>query len=87
MKTIHIPKIEGEYYRVRFYKSKCRKYTLVLKEQEIAGLVIPKNTEINIDVEEYLLYNHYPYDEIEIPVYYVNRMLKFIYLEKLRNGK
>jgi len=94
MKMIKIPKIEGNcnsLFLVKFYRSKCRKYTLVLQEQEIAGIIVPKNTEINIDVEEYYKtthsVNYHLPDEIEIPVFYINRMLKLVYLNKLRNGK
>ena len=88
MKSIHIPKIKGDnndLFPVKFYRSKCRKYNIFLQKQEIAGFIVPKDTEINIDWEPYYLHCHT--DEIEIPIYYVNRMLKFIYLKELRNGK
>jgi len=86
MKTIRIPKVEGDYFRLKFYRSKCRKYDLILQKQEIAGFVVPKDTEIHIDWGIYFDF-HYPHDWVEIPVYYVNRMLRFVYLEKLRNEK
>lgn len=88
MKTIHIPKINknnNDLFPVKFYRSKSKKYTIYLQKQEIAGMEIPKDTEINIDWEEFYLHSHL--DEMEIPVYYVNRMLKFVYLEKLRNDR
>ena len=87
MKTIHIPKLAGENndtFSVKFYRSKSRKYSIFLQKQNIAGLDIPKDTEININWEMYFDI-HYPHEEIEIPIYYVNRMLRFVYLEKLRN--
>ena len=87
MKLIKIPKVEGEYFRVKFYRSKSRKYNIFLQKQNIAGIDVPKDTEIHIDWEPYFS-NTAPYsDEIEIPVYYVNRMLKFVYLEKLRKNE
>lgn len=85
MKTIHIPKVKGEFHRVKFYRSKSRKYTIYLQKQEIEGIIVPKDTEINIDWERYYLHCHS--DEIEIPVFYVNRMLRYIYLNQLRNEK
>lgn len=91
MKTIHIPKIEGDRnttFPVKFYRSKSRKYSIYLQKQNIVGLDIPKDTEINIEWEIYYLSTqcvHHCPEEIHIPVYYINRMLKFVYLEKLRN--
>jgi len=89
MKSIHIPKIKGdnnELFSVKFYRSKSRKYNIFLQKQEIAGFIVPKDTEINIDWERYFDF-HYPHETIEIPIYYVNRMLKYVYLKELRDEK
>ena len=86
MKTIHIPKVEGEYFCVKFYRSKSRRYTIYLQKQTIAGFVVPKDTMIDINWTSYYRHSRPSSEELEIPVYYVNRMLRFVYLEKLRNG-
>ena len=90
MKTINIPRIDksnDDLVCVKFYRSKSRKYIIYLQKQEIEGFVVPKDTEINIDWSVYINGTPPFSDEIMIPVYYVNRMLKFVYLDKLRNEK
>jgi len=89
MKTIKIPKIKGDgndLFPIKFYRSKSDRYNIYLQKQEIEKLVIPKGTIIDINWTKYYRHARPSSDEISIPIYYVNRMLKYIYLKNLRNG-
>jgi len=86
MKKIKIPKVDGTlFYPVFIYKSRCRKYTIVLKKQKILDIPIPIYTEMNIAWE--LLQSNHAGDIVEVPGWVINRLLKFIYIQNLRNGQ
>lgn len=82
MKKIRIPKTDSLTW-VNIKKTQTTKYSVVLKKQEIQGIVIPNNSTIGIEVST-CEFNH---DEtkISIPPYNMNRLLRFVYLEGLRN--
>lgn len=83
MKTIKIPKVEFDTW-VEIKKTQTTKYQIVLKRQEIRGLEIPNNSTISVDVDD-CEFNSTG-NKILVPAYNVNRLLKFVFMEKLRNG-
>jgi len=83
MKTIKIPKVDKP-VSVEIYKVKTTKYEIVLCKQKIAGIIVPRNTTISIETGS-LEFNH-DLSFVEVPVYNINRLLKFLYLEELRKG-
>ena len=81
MKTIKIPKV-SDFTPVCFYKGKSSRKQLVLRRQVIQGVEIPKDSTIDIDWAGYKT-NHAG-DMLHVPAQYVNRLLRFIYLENIR---
>jgi len=92
---IKIPKVDpNSWVLVKIYKMKYINFLLctkkpsfrkqiALKPQTIAGLKIPKNSTINC------IYEHINYDEIlnncSVRGEEVNRLLKYVFMENLRN--
>ena len=83
MKTIKIPKVNNPTW-VEIKKTHTTKYRVVLKKQEIAGLVIPNDSTIAVDISD-CEFNS-TFSKIEVPAYNINRLLRFVYLESLRNN-
>ena len=83
MKTIRIPKTESLTW-VEIKKTQTTKYSVVLKKQELYGIIIPNNSTIGIDTStcEFNSNN----TKINIPPYNMNRLLRFVFLENLRKG-
>jgi len=84
MKTIHIPKITNRFtYPVEIIKSKSTRSQLYLSKQIIEDIEIPKGSTIS----------HWPHKEdfnnrgdvCTVPVDKVNALLRYVYLEGLRN--
>lgn len=84
MKSIKIPKVGNDCW-VYILKSKTEKFRFYLPKQEIEGLVIPKDS--SIDVETDLCERNSSGDMAEIPAYRINRLLRYVYMDNLRKGK
>ena len=84
MKTIKIPRADGSVW-FEILKTKTEKYRIFLTSQEIEGLKIPKDSTINI--ESSTCEFNANGNKILIPEYHANRLLKFLYIESLRNHK
>lgn len=86
---IKIPKVpNGSWIQVEVYKSKYEQWSvfekIYLKKQSIAGVDIPKDSVIvakcqNINYDELL-------GKCSVEGSEINKLLKFITLEKLRNN-
>ena len=84
MKTIKIPKVDSPVW-VEIKKTQTTKYRFVLKKQEIEGIVIPNDS--TIDIESDMCEFNSNGTKVEIPVNRINRLLRFVYLDMLREGK
>lgn len=86
MKTIKIPKVpENLFYPVKIIKSKTTPYELCLCKQVIEGLEIPKDSVIRYQWNS--TESNFTGDVLNVPGIYINRLLRFVYLENLRNNK
>jgi hypothetical protein len=84
MKTIKIPKASTDFVWVKVIKSLTQKYRLFLAAQTIEGVKIPKHSTIDINTWE--LYHDKTETNYHAPSENVNKLLRYIYLEGLRNG-
>lgn len=84
MKKIRIPKVEFDRW-VEIKKTQTTRYQIVLKKQELEGLIIPNDSTISVDVES-CEFNSTG-NKILVPAYNVNRLLRFVYMEYLRKGE
>ena len=84
MKKIKIPKVEFDKW-LEIKKTQTTRYQIVLKKQELEGLIIPNGSTINIDVEG-CEFNSTG-NKILVPAYNVNVLLRFVYMELLRKGE
>lgn len=83
---IKIPKVQSEYQYtpVRILIKDSNNKELVLRQQTIQGVTIPKGSLIPlIDILEPIQHNHYG-DTVYVPTTYVNRLLKYLFFEKIR---
>lgn len=89
MKTIHIPKLpEDKFFKIKILKGKSLLingsfYKLILRKQSIEGVEIEKGTLLTVgvkycNIEAFL-------DEAEVLGKYLNPILKFSVIQKLRN--
>lgn len=85
MKTIKIPRItEGFTYPVQIFKGKCWNRTLILRKQTIEGVPVPKNSILYLDHSWDFQTNHTG-DIAEVSIECVNKLIRYLYLETLRN--
>lgn len=83
MKTIKIPKVDNPIY-VDILKSKTEKYRFFLAKQKIEDIVIPKDS--TIDIETDLCDRNHAGTRAEIPEFHINRLLRYVYIDALRNN-
>lgn len=88
MKKIKIPKIKTEYGKVFILKTKSTRRDLVLQKQTIEGVEIKKDSTIGLYEEDWLFPSDYNSTgtSVCIPAKYINDLLRFTYLENIRNG-
>lgn len=89
MKSILIPKVDAaKRITVKVYRGKTidmiHARLFILKRQLIAGIEVPKDSRIKAPLSAFT--QNYMQDEISIEGAYVNKLLKYLFLESLRNG-
>ena len=85
MKTIKIPRIvDGYTHPVKIIKSESTDKKLTLRRQTIQTVAIPKGSVIHLDRYDYSITNHFG-DIAEVPIEYINKLIRYLYLETLRN--
>jgi hypothetical protein len=86
--TIRIPKVDAQKsYTLKVFKSKTLNFKgysiLYLKQHKLEGIVIPNEFEVKLNKNDICF--SYSRDVIELKGEILNKILRFLYLEGLRN--